>query len=180
MNLESLANLGEIVGAVAVVVSLVYLAVQVRQNTQSQRTENYARALDRLASMQSLLSQDDELSRLFAKGVEDVHSLNPRQKIQFTWSMYEAFGAFEFLFHAAQDRSIPEEVWERWSAAVAWWLSFPGVRTWWQNRPMPFTNSFTDYVENTIRNNPTEPDATQRWSDYVAAGPSGIGEVDPA
>ena len=40
-NLESLANLGEIVGAIAVVVSLIYLAVQVRQNTQAQQTENF-------------------------------------------------------------------------------------------------------------------------------------------
>ena len=78
MNLESLANLGEVIGAVAVVVSLIYLAVQIRQSTESQRTENYARALDRLSAMQSLLSQDDELSQLFAKGVHDVSVLAPQ------------------------------------------------------------------------------------------------------
>ena len=44
-DLESLANPGEIIGAVTVVVSLVYLAVQVRQNTQAQQTENFSRAL---------------------------------------------------------------------------------------------------------------------------------------
>ncbi len=50
-NLESLANLGEIIGAVAVVVSLIYLAVQVRQNTHAQQTENFSRALDRVAAL---------------------------------------------------------------------------------------------------------------------------------
>ncbi len=151
MNLDSLANLGEIVGAVAVVVSLIYLAVQIRQSTESQRTENYARALDRLSAMQSLLSQDDELSRLFAKGVHDVSVLTPQERIQFTWSMYEVFGAFEFLFHAAQTRSVPEEVRERWA-----------------NQPISFTKSYTAYVDATIANNPTDEDAVQRWMNYVA------------
>lgn len=68
MDLQTLANLGEFLGGVAVIVSLVYVALQVRQNTQSLRTENYGRALDRVASMQSLLSRDTEVSRLFSRG----------------------------------------------------------------------------------------------------------------
>ena len=37
MTLEDLGNLGEFIAAVAVVVSLVYLALQIRQNTRSVR-----------------------------------------------------------------------------------------------------------------------------------------------
>jgi len=44
LDLQFLGNLGEFIGGLAVIVSLVYLALQVRQNTQSLRTENYARA----------------------------------------------------------------------------------------------------------------------------------------
>jgi hypothetical protein len=40
MNLQSLAYVGEIIGTVVVILSLVYLGVQVRQNTEAQRTEN--------------------------------------------------------------------------------------------------------------------------------------------
>jgi hypothetical protein len=162
MNLNYLANLGEIVGADAVVISLIYLAIQVRQNSQSQRTENYVRALDRLSAMQSILSQDGELSRLYAKGVQDTATLTAQEKMQFTWSLYEAFGAFEFLFHAAQIKMVPEEVWARWSATVAWWLSFPGMQAWWAVRPVSFTTSFTPFVDATLRDNPTDKDAARR------------------
>jgi hypothetical protein len=68
-DLQTLANIGEIIGAVTVVLSLIYVAVQIRQSTQAQRTENYSRALDRLAAMQSSLSQDDKFSLIFSKGV---------------------------------------------------------------------------------------------------------------
>jgi len=41
MSLEDLGNIGEFVAAVSVVVSLIYLAVQIRQNTRSVRASTY-------------------------------------------------------------------------------------------------------------------------------------------
>jgi len=169
-NLESLAYLSEIIGAVAVVVSLVYLARQVRQNTKAQQTENFSRALDRVAAMQSLLSQDTATSVIFSKGVADTSKLAPKERMQFTWAMYELFGAFEFMFLASRDNSIPGEVWQRWSSAVAWWLTFPGVQAWWKVRPIPFAESFTAYVDSVLMNNPTAVEITQRYQDFVAYG----------
>ncbi len=169
-DLESLANLGEIIGAIAVVVSLIYLAAQVRQNTQAQRTENFSRALDRVAAMQSALSQDSETSVIFSKGVADPSKLTPRERLQFTWAMYELFGAFEFMFLASKTSSIPEEVWQRWSAAVAFWLSFSGVQAWWQVRPIPFTDSFSSYIESVLENNPTNVKSVQRYQEFIAEG----------
>jgi len=169
MDLQSLGNLGEFVSGLAVLASLVYLAFQVRQNTQSLRTENYARALERVAVMQAQLSRDGDLAEIFSKGVSDVSKLTPPQRIQLTWSLYEAFGSFEFMFHASRTRALPEEVWERWSAAVAWWLTFPGVRIWWDARPTPFTASFTAFVEATLENNPSDAAASQKWREFVSA-----------
>jgi len=169
-TLESLASLGEIIGAVAVVVSLVYLAVQVRQNTQAQQTENFSRALDRVASIQATLSQDARMSVVITKGVTDPAELTARERLQFTWAMYELFGAFEFMFLAARTKAMPDEVWRRWSAAVAWWLGFSGVQTWWKAKPTPFTDSFTSYIDYLLRDNPTDAESTRRFQDFLAQG----------
>lgn len=169
-NLESLANLGEIIGAIAVVVSLVYLAVQVRQNTQAQQTENFSRALDRVAAIQATLSQDTETSVIFSKGVLDPSELSANERLRFTWAMYELFGAFEFMFLASKTKAMPDEVWQRWSSAVAWWLSFSGVQIWWTVRPIPFTERFTSYVEALLQNNPTDAQSLQSYQDFVARG----------
>jgi hypothetical protein len=172
MDLQSLANIGEIIGAVVVILSLVYLAIQVRQNTEAQRTENYARALERLAAMQSTLSQDSEISLIFSKGVVDTSKLTPQERIRFTWSLYEAFGAFEFMFLASKTGSIAEEVWSRWSTAVAWWLTFPGVQAWWIIRPLPFSDSFTLFVESLLMDNPTDAEQNQRWQEFISQSKS--------
>lgn len=169
-QLEALGNLGEIIGAIAVVVSLVYLAVQVRQNTQAQRTENFSRALDRVAAMQASFSRDSYAAGVFAKGVAEPSRLTPKERIQFTWAMYELFGAFEFMFLASSTDAIPDEVWQRWSSATAWWLTFPGVQIWWHARPIPFTDGFTSYVGSLLDKNPTDEEATRRYQDFVAHG----------
>jgi hypothetical protein len=120
--------------------------------------------------MQSRLSQDSETSVIFSKGIAQPSKLTPKERMQFTWAMYELFGAFEFMFFASKANAIPEEVWRRWASAVAWWLTFPGAQMWWQVRPIPFTESFTLYVESLLEDNPTDPEATQRYQDFVAEG----------
>ncbi|MDH5311032.1 MAG: hypothetical protein OEY08_13845 [Gammaproteobacteria bacterium] len=178
MNLESLANLGEIVGAAAVVASLLYLAVQVRQGTRAQRTENYARALDRLSAVQSALGQDPELSLIYSRGVQDPSRLTALEKIRFTWTAYEAFDAFEFMFQTHQTGELPDEVWRRWSTTIAWWLSFPGVQVWWQHRPAGFTDSFTQYVESVLADNPTDAGVNRRWEAFLADNPGKVPAAD--
>lgn len=172
MDLQYLANISEITGSVVVVLSLVYVAVQIRQNTQSQRMENYSRGLDRLAAMQSMLSQGSEISHLLSKGAVDSSKLTPEERVRFTWALYEAFGAFEFMFHASKSDAIPQEVWTRWSAGMAYWLSFPGVQTWWHARPLPFTVSFTAFVDSVLKDNPTDVEQTRRYREFVAPGKS--------
>jgi hypothetical protein len=75
------------------------------------------------------------MSVIFSKGVSDPSDLTSRERMQFTWTMYELFGAFEFMFFVSKANAIPEEIWQRWSSAVAWWLSYSGVRAWWRVRP---------------------------------------------
>jgi hypothetical protein len=179
VTLEELGSLGEFVSAVVVVLSLVYLARQVRHNTESLRTENYARALERVAVLQSRLSTDASLATVFARGVIGPAALSVEERIQFTWAFYEMFGAFEFMFHQAESGALSGEVWSRWSATLAWWISLPGVRAWWESKPTPFTATFSAVVDGFIAANPADPEAAKRWERFlrgeVAGQPPGWG-----
>jgi hypothetical protein len=170
VDLTALANLGEFISGVAVVVSLIYLALQVRQNTDSLRTENHARALDRLATQQSRMSTDRDLADVFGRGTLDPRSLTREERIQFSWAFYEMFGSFEFMFQQAERGALPEAVWKRWAATVSWWTSLPGVQVWWRAKPAPFSASFSAFVEECIRAGPADPDAARRWTEFLSRG----------
>ena len=168
MDLDSLAKLGEFVGGIVVVISLIYLAYQVRQNTQSLRSENYARVLERMSTVQAQLSMDPELHHLFMVGAEDPARLSPADRIRFSWALYELFGAGEFMFHQARDKTLPPAVWARWEAAIGWWLSHPGMRAWWAAKPAPLATDFEVFANEILSGSPYDPAAIDRWHHFVA------------
>ena len=168
MDLDSLAKLGEFVGGFFVVVSLVYLAHQVRQNTRSLRTENYARVLDRMSALQSRLSVDPHLNRILVVGAEDPGRLSRSERIRFSWALYELFGAAEFMYHQSREKALPPVVWARWEATLVWWLSHAGMRAWWAAKPTPLASDFEEFGQEVMRNHPMDPAVVERWRRFVA------------
>ena len=168
MDLDSLANIGDFVGGVFVVISLVYLAHQVRLNTRSLKSENYARVLERMSTLQARLSVDPDLHHVFMVGAEDPGRLSRAQRVRFSWALYELFGAGEFMYHQSRDKALPPAVWARWEATIGWWLSHPGMRAWWAAKPVPLAADFEAFGNEMLRNHRFDAAAIERWRRFVA------------
>lgn len=168
MNPGFLQALGTYVGVLAVVVSIVSLTVQVRRQTRSMQSQNYGRALDRLAAVQSRLGADPLAANIFNRGVRDPASLTMDERTQFTWILYEIFGSFEFMFDEAEGGRLPAHVWARWSATLAWWVSLPGVKAWWLSKPTPFNERFSAFVDERIRAPQFDLAQAKRWRDFLS------------
>jgi len=87
MNWEAIGAIGEVVGAAGVIASLMYLAVQIRQNTKSvrrasarQSSEKNAVALRGLADYSDLFSGDH-------MGLDRIAELNPSERTRFNMVM---------------------------------------------------------------------------------------------
>ena len=61
MTIQDWGAVSEIVGAIAVIITLIYLAVQIRQNTSQIRNEGHARITESYNEILSQLLDDDEL-----------------------------------------------------------------------------------------------------------------------
>ena len=168
MELQTLANVGEFLGGLGVIVSLIYLAVQIRGNTSSQQSETYARSLERMAYMQEFMAKDHALTKMFNEGLIDPTQLTLTQKIQFAWVLTEMFGNLEFMFFQSEQRNIPAELWDRWVETLKWWLTFPGVVAWWKGKPTPFTPAFMSCVEECIAQG-YQPESPGAWESFIGA-----------
>ena len=164
-----MAQVADLVSAIAIFVSLVYLAKQMRQNTSSLRAENYAHALGRVAEMQARLSADPELVRIFNAGITDPLTLRRTERVQFTWCLYEMFGSFEFMYLQSREGAMPEDVWKRWADTMSWWLQWPGVQQWWRSQPTPFCASFAGFVESRIGEPVQDAERARRWAEFLGA-----------
>ena len=82
MNLETGAALGEIIGAAAVVISVIYLAIQIRKQTEEARlAATRDLAFHSQENFQQLV-QDPELLNIYRKGIADYDSLPEDERLR--------------------------------------------------------------------------------------------------
>ncbi len=84
MDLTQLANLGEFIGGVAVLATLIYLAVQVRTSALEQRVTAAREATRELAGVLQTVVTTSERAELFLAGMTDISGLEPAQRLRFS------------------------------------------------------------------------------------------------
>lgn len=169
MTLETMSQLGEFVGGFGVIFSFVYLAIQVRGNTKSLQADMTARILDRLVAQQHTYAFDAEACKFFTRAINKPAELTMDERNQFAWLMTEFFGGFEFLVQQYQAGNVDEQTWLRWSTTLDWWLTFPGIRAFWIGRPTPYTEKFTDHIEDRLTNG-KDGFNNENWRNYLLTG----------
>ncbi|HEU0207687.1 MAG TPA: hypothetical protein VFQ78_01780, partial [Candidatus Udaeobacter sp.] len=83
MSLNDLANIGQVIGAIAVVISLIYVALQIRQNTNAVRAATAQSVHEHFASWYHLLASDESLSQVVIDGLKDYGALSEKDKARF-------------------------------------------------------------------------------------------------
>ena len=68
MTLDDLGNIGEFLGAIAVVASLLYLSMQIRQNTRSVKSATAQSASQTIVGMNALIVGDRTVAELVSAG----------------------------------------------------------------------------------------------------------------
>ncbi len=103
MNLDQLANLAEIIGMVIVIVSLIYLNIQVRQNTTMLRSTAIQGATDQVVEMYDSLIASEAMTDIFMRGLPDPDSLTGVETGRFfAWWMRAMFIMQNWYFQTQQ------------------------------------------------------------------------------
>jgi hypothetical protein len=134
MNWDAAGAIGEIVGAMGVLVTLGFLLHQLRQNTRALRAEGFRNTAVMIHHPTSLLIQDAELADIHARGNEDYASLDPVEQDRYHYLMIQRVHAIELLdvYHGA---GIAEDTFAEACRQIVVRLSAkPGFRQWWQER----------------------------------------------
>ena len=131
MSLQDWANLGEIVGAVGVIASLLYLAAQVKQAQRVARAENVREVQEKYTRLALLLAENGELARIFRAGCEDIGKLDAVEQDRFNHLMGLHLLAFIEIHTARAGGLMDEDLYERWRNAIAMVMRSPGASVWW-------------------------------------------------
>jgi len=147
MSLEDLGNVGEFVAAVAVIISLIYLAVQIRQNTRSVRSSTNQGIRKMIQEIDLLLASDPELNRIWTLGRKDPACLDQEQWGRFSTLVLMFYRNFENAYYERQNKAVDERVYRPWAAYSLRLSSQPGVVRWWESYHELMSEEFQHYVE---------------------------------
>ena len=146
MSLEDLGNIGEFAAAVTVVVSLLYLAWQIRQNTEWARRSTYGSLKQDIQHFRAMVVQDSDVARIHRDGLKDLQSLDEYDRWRFGALMQHLFSHLEDLFRFRGDSTF-----DYGDEVVLWMAGRPGAREWWKVAKRLYSREFQSYIETLLK-----------------------------
>ncbi len=136
MNWEAIAAIWEMLGAIAVLATLVYLAAQIRQNSRFVQAATFHSTTRARNEFNFAVATTPELSALLARARDDNTSFDAEEQQRFNSLMWGLFNLFEDSLIQRANGLLTRETWESTRWAMADMLSSPAIRDWVQrNRP---------------------------------------------
>ena len=146
MNWEIGAAVAEIVGAIAVVISLVYLALQIRaQTNQSKLTAQHE--VSRGIREASLLFATEDISDLFVRGNTDFESMPESDRIRLIVAITALFRVWEGAFLEARGGHLEASNWEVLSGDYSQLMGTAMFNRIWGMRRQNYHPEFQIYVD---------------------------------
>lgn len=152
MTLSDLADVGEIFGGLAVLVSLVYLIVEVRRNTKTARSGAAWNATVALAELCEEISASPELAELVLRAHEpdaDPEQFTAGELAQVFFVCRSVLYKYEGQWHLWKEGTLSDEMWQnrrRWAKAF---VSLPvPCRVWEREKEQhQYTAGFIESVD---------------------------------
>jgi len=149
MTLADLGNIGEIVGAIGVIASLIYVGMEVRRNTKALRAQAHETVVSGYMAAIQLFSDHAETSaKGFTSSFEEFRNFSDGEKLIIFGAFYGFFKHFEQIHAQYRQGLIGADEWESWNEHIRMQFHQPGPQWWWKLRRGSFAKPFRAYLEN--------------------------------
>jgi hypothetical protein len=156
MNWEALGAIANLLAAIGVIATLIYLSVQIRQNNNQLRGAATIAVYDYQRARTDTLTEDQELYKIALRGNEDLDSLTDWERQRFTiWAIKET-GMWEMCHRLMKQGALDEELYR---GKEAYWLalhSSPGRRKWWQQYAIMLNKQFVAEISAALNKMPVQ------------------------
>lgn len=147
MNWDAIGALANLIGAAAVVVSVLYLGRQIRTGTRELRSSTRDSSFHSLMEWNYYVMSDPELGWIFQSGCRDFGSLPEKERARLVHVMYSFFKMFENIYLHHLDGTIEDSVWTHNQPMLLAYAQLPGARYYLAHRRKIFDPRFWQFLE---------------------------------
>jgi hypothetical protein len=143
VNWEAISAIGQIVGAIAVVVSLIYLAREIRRNARAARVTS----LGTINQCLRELAEHPHLGDLYYRGVHGFESLKNGDLIRFGSLLLQLFYIYSEMYHQQLEGHLDPRLWRESKLSLCDIIAYPGIQAWWRLRSHWFSDEFVNFID---------------------------------
>ena len=141
MNWDAIGAVAELLGAIGVIASLVYLAGQIRdsreqmsQNTRAVRAGAYQQFQEQLRATMMQALTVPSLEGVVFRGMADPETLSEEEAGRFRWWLIGVFMIYENAHYQYRMGLLDENRWKIHRSGLQTLLGLQGIRQWWATR----------------------------------------------
>jgi hypothetical protein len=148
MGLEQFFYLSQILAAIAVVASLLFVGFELRHGTRATRAQIHQNFTHGWLSLGPMIADN---SRIFAAGITadeaGFRAMPNDEKLAFMSIVFAFFKHYENMYEQQKEGFIRAEDWEAWARHMFMYWRMPGVQVWWRYRGAAFAPDFRQFLE---------------------------------
>lgn len=156
MSLSDLASLGSFVSGFAVLTSLIYLALQVRQSERNQQISIRHSRVSRIVELHVALA-DPGVADAWLHGLARPHEITQTELSQFINLCRALFFHFEDSFYQREEGLLNDDAFETVVAGARLTARSPGVRAAWKMARPNFGGRFLAFMDKVVASSAAEP-----------------------
>jgi len=149
MNWDAVQAISGVVGTIAVTLTVVYLAIQVKRSTKATYSQTYQFATQALGDMAAIVGESKDKARIFAVGMADPKKTQKGRISAIHLSRNKLVPALRERFFQYKSGMIDDDFWFGHRDNLLWFFHRPGTQVWWKERRLGFSRSFREFLENT-------------------------------
>jgi len=151
MTLEELAYISQIVGVVAVFASLIFVGLQIRQNTLALKATSHHAITDSFNVINTLIMSDPKVARRWRLGMAGAPGLDEDEQSSIDMMMLGYMRVFETLYYQYKSGTMEAKLFEAELKTLKWTVTNPGFHVWWPNNPISLSVEFRAFIDGLIR-----------------------------
>ena len=129
--IETLGNIGDFVGGIGVVVTLFYLAFQIRASRLQTLADDTTNAVNKWLDAQTHWLDNEESVNLVRRGTHNYEELNADEKGIFSGYMMDLNAAYQTALNLSAKGLLDSRQFNQIEDAMAAYLKCSGVQKWW-------------------------------------------------
>lgn len=151
IKLKRIALIVEILGGVAILISLIFVGIQLKDNTKATRSSTATATIGTMTDWYVTMGTNAEASSSFWKFLSDPNSMTQEEQLQHIYNLHGLLLTFQNSYYLALEGTLDERIPESLNQVIIGVKEQPGFQLYWKARKSIFFKEYRNYVDEILK-----------------------------